>query len=257
MSRFVKNSFRVAGFTLVELLVVIGVIAVLISLLLPAMNNARAQARTVACLSNLKQIGIAQTNYAATYKHYPVSDSFRTDITTEQNPFRFWDYNLLPFLGAKGVIDNATLSTYHRDRGLRCPDAEPRGNGSRFRSYAQNAFRELCWPSRGYTQNATPVQISVGFGTNWWIRPSTRFKGVTHDRIIFVADIGSEIAFDGTTGFTNATYGGIQQWYGTAAPLTNPEFRHRGETKAVLFLDMHAETVKRKQIVDNAFVVRN
>src|SRR5260370_41013229 len=56
------------GFTLVELLVVIGIIALLVSILLPALNKAREDAKRVRCLSNQRQLVMAWQMYAAESK---------------------------------------------------------------------------------------------------------------------------------------------------------------------------------------------
>lgn len=65
-----KSSSRVKGFTLVELLVVIGVITVLISLLLPALGRARDQAMRVTCANQLRQLVLAMNAYASADQHH-------------------------------------------------------------------------------------------------------------------------------------------------------------------------------------------
>ncbi len=77
--------FRRAGFTVIELMVTLGVIAALISILLPAVQAAREAARRAQCVNNLKQIGIAVHAYAQLYTDFPstmlFSDSFLSPRT--------------------------------------------------------------------------------------------------------------------------------------------------------------------------------
>jgi prepilin-type N-terminal cleavage/methylation domain-containing protein/prepilin-type processing-associated H-X9-DG protein len=85
------------AFTLIELLVVIAIITILAALILPALNRAKGQALSVACKSNLHQIGVALSLYASLSEQYP---SWRPAYLSGLNPPPGnWDYILLPFAG--------------------------------------------------------------------------------------------------------------------------------------------------------------
>lgn len=134
------NRRQTRGFTLVELLVVIGIIAVLISVLLPALGRARSAAQTVQCLSNVRQLAIASIMFANEHKGFMQTvtsdrdpNAFPTWVIRFQDPQRTkWSYRsdnnqlqdvysaLLRYLGARG---DATFQTDadNKTRVFRCP----------------------------------------------------------------------------------------------------------------------------------------
>jgi prepilin-type N-terminal cleavage/methylation domain-containing protein/prepilin-type processing-associated H-X9-DG protein len=81
-----------AGFTLVEVLVVIAIIGILVALLLPAIQAARESARRTQCVNNLKQIGIAVQSHHDTRKHYPMGRNQSDQYSVS------WANFLLPYL---------------------------------------------------------------------------------------------------------------------------------------------------------------
>jgi len=86
---------RRAAFTLVELLVVIGIIAVLVAMLLPSLNKARQQAMTVQCASNLKQLGMALIQYSNDYQGFLVPTRAHYWTSSGGNYYTPWPALLL------------------------------------------------------------------------------------------------------------------------------------------------------------------
>ncbi|WP_146515191.1 DUF1559 domain-containing protein [Rubripirellula amarantea] len=123
------------GFTLVELLVVIAIIAILVGLLLPAVQAAREAARRVQCQNRVKQIGLAMHNYESTYKTLPWGAKGGWGQSWTSDILPFLDQNQIAAIvpqGEPGFGNNTTVT----------PD------GSRFRELARTLVPTFRCPSQ-------------------------------------------------------------------------------------------------------------
>jgi prepilin-type N-terminal cleavage/methylation domain-containing protein len=135
-----RSLSRRSGFTLVEMLVVISIIGILISMLLPAVQQAREAARRLQCLNNLKQISLAVMNNENVTHRFPaggwgwmwVGDPDRGD---GENQPGGWAYNILPYL---------ELNSLH-NIGIGMKDADKKTQASKM---IGNALPEFICPTR-------------------------------------------------------------------------------------------------------------
>lgn len=107
MPQFVTNARR-RGLTLIELLVVIAIIAILIGLLVPAVQKVRETANRAQCANNLKQLGLAAHNYHDQHKHLPPGIGY-TPVATNK-VFGTYFFHLLPYLEQGNLFDSSLAS---------------------------------------------------------------------------------------------------------------------------------------------------
>ena len=219
------------GFTLVELLVVIGVVATLIALLLPALNRARGSARGVACLSNLRQMAVAANLYAnGNNGSYPSAyfETYDGPITQ----FHAWDWTTITAPG--GVVTVVPgLLWQGEDAGAvqQCPSFDG----------ASNTVDD---PYTGYNYNASYIGHGQGETTPQPMRAGRVRRPST------TAMFGDGQWAGGANKFMRAPYpnagdaGFSGRWAGTQG------YRHLGRTD-VAYVDAHAASTA-ERFVENA-----
>ena len=109
------------AFTLIELLVVIAIIAILIGLLVPAVQKVRAAAARTQCANNMKQLGLAALNYESAYSKLPTSgEGFLLNVPLAPTGIKYYDTisfftQILPYVEQKAAYDQYTPGTLYND----------------------------------------------------------------------------------------------------------------------------------------------
>ncbi len=230
------------AFTLIELLVVIAIISILAAMLLPALSRAKAKARQVDCINNLRQLGVATVLYVGDYKQYP------GNLSTAHGFYYVWPTRLLKELGGNRKV-------------FYCPSAPPSsawdrkvnktlgaiGPDGRFDLYGvgKHAHFSFGYNDWGLDLNHDP-QLGLGGDIDGHAckGPVIDSMVVSPARMIMLGDVRALKQGDQVN--ANAD---IDPTDNSAAHSQWPSNRHEYRTD-LLFTDGHAESPRRHDVID-------
>jgi len=239
------------GFTLIELLVVIGVIALLIGLLLPVLGSARSTARGMACLSVLRQYGMANAVYAADHDGamVPVAERFNPGFG------QFWMQNR-DFQTNLNVLKTGGGGWHWPETHL-CPDATyarelPLAPGNMSATYGMNT--QGMWFSDPTPRGLLRGTADFGAGDFLFVSPGALAPG---ERLVFgyrEADLRTpstsglfldSLTFDSSLG--GDRWSKYQGEFAHSGSSVSVAYRHPRRTYNAGFADGHAESRTQEQ----------
>ncbi len=252
-----RNTQRKQGFTLIELLVVIAIIAILAAILFPVFQSVRENARAITCVSNLKQIGLAMTQYTQ-----DADESFPRGQYQDVNlVYMDWQNAVYPYIKNGSSTSGAGNPPVYNGKGgvWSCPDFP---TSDAIDDYGVN--ENIC--HRGYL--ATPVSLALINSPSSQALVAEKGQGLQGGQPFVATDeyVWTNYANNGTptnfvlrpVDFSDPNYAKDLQYdfdeVPAAAPLeaypspaAMPRYRHRGRCN-VLFVDGHVKPIQKSQM---------
>lgn len=235
------------AFTLIELLVVIAVIAVLMGILMPALNRARDQGRKMVCSNNLHSLAVANEVYASTFDDWgvPCQDISSTNYTiwTSNSAFR-------KYIGYEGAEDSPDQSEVQTPKKFRCPSDRQRPEehahnveqGSTTGTLVSYGYNIEDWfPSRGSgswtgradyigykmsTIKQAGLKLHFNEGHDWW----SVWRGANYE-------IGWDVL---------GQMGSVNQY--KEAGCDGPTLYRHNEMANLAFYDGHVEALRKEKV---------
>jgi len=216
------------AFTLIELLVCISVIAILASILLPALNKGRESAKQMKCLGSMRQMSMGMCMYANDASNYCAPLQY-----SSSGPF--WLTNDLYISQLKVKVKDPNWGTCYWDKNFICPNATRSYNNAYLDSFRGPDF------AYGLTYWSTTL---IGEGQSWSKNQVTFMPNVKKPSARFLFDERIDTgAASPSSGANNLRDPSLYWWkYGNDAPLCNAlAYRHGGNNRAnVNYFDGHS-----------------